>query len=214
MRSLADDYIKGFAIRFVLACIGFSLVLYCFGQYVLEILTPLFKWAIVHFDSNYHVISFGLKQHGHDAIYVLQVSLAQLVVLGGQFVVPQENGVANASTVASHVWQMSVMFLAVLFAWPINSLLQVILRVLFGLPLLLLVLLCDTPLTLLSAIWALVLQELDPHRFSILLAWNDFLEAGGRLVIGLVSGALSLFFILYFESTFQNYSKSHTGKVK
>lgn len=211
---MAEDKVKGFALRFVLACIGFTVGLYCFGQSLLEVLTPLFKWAIVHLDANYRVTSFELKQQGHDVVYVLQVKLAQLVIVGSQFVVPHENGLANASTMASHVWQMSVMFLSVLFAWPIKNVLQVMLRILLGFPILLLVLLCDTPFALLAAIWAMMLQELDPHRFSILLAWNDFLEAGGRLVIGMVSGVFTLFFILYFEDIFQNNSKNHTDKFK
>ncbi|MCL5060914.1 MAG: hypothetical protein M1449_10805 [Candidatus Thermoplasmatota archaeon] len=46
----------------------------------------------------------------------------------------------------------------------------------------------DLPLTLHAYVWDMFVDNLEPDRFSPLLAWHEFLHAGGRLGIAVVLG--------------------------
>jgi hypothetical protein len=54
--------------------------------------------------------------------------------------------------------------------------------------LLLLVTLC-APFILWASLWGLVVQTLDPHRFSPLLIWSDCLHSGGAFALAMALGA-------------------------
>ena len=52
--------------------------------------------------------------------------------------------------------------------------------------------LLDVPLVLLAGIWALVVNAFDPTGTYTLLLWSRFLQNGGRPLLGLLVGALSI----------------------
>jgi hypothetical protein len=55
-----------------------------------------------------------------------------------------------------------------------------------------LALLLDTPVSFAARLWDTQLRALQIQHDSPLIWWNTFLNGGGRLVIGLIAGALSV----------------------
>lgn len=162
------------------------------GHHVLSILAPIFKWEIGLIAPYFKIVSFGIGQHAGASVFLLSVSIDKLIIVNGQFVLPNDAGMANASTVASYVWQITVLYLSILFVWPITQQAEAWTRTILGLPTLLLLLMLDTPLALLGALWDLIYQAYAPDKISILMEWNHFMMGGGRLIVGLVAGLLTV----------------------
>ncbi|MFM9835656.1 MAG: hypothetical protein ACKVOA_06105 [Methylophilaceae bacterium] len=179
------------AFKFLLACIVIAAFLHSFGEPLLQLLLPLFKWQIQAMDDQYKLLSLSIKSLGTDRVFSMQVILAKPLILGGQFILPDPRGVATASSIIAHVWQMLVIFLAVLVALPVKQFTEYFRRIAFALPVLIVVLMLDIPFSLLATLKALILEQLKVDGFSALLFWNDILEGGGRLVLGLVGGLVS-----------------------
>ena len=180
------------------------LVLHWYGEFLLQWLIPLFKWQIQHMDDQYQLLSLSIKNVGTDSAFTMQVNLAKTLFVGGQFIFPNAKGMATVSSSVTHVWQMVVIFLAVLAAWPVARYADYGPRVVVGIPLLIIILMLDIPFSLLATLWNLILNQLSLERFSYLSLWNDILESGGRLVLGLVGGLLTVWLVeryLIFKTT-------------
>jgi hypothetical protein len=169
------------------------LLMILFGNKILIIFVPLFKWEIALLAPSFKILHFDMIKNAGEAVFFLKVSIAELIIVGGQFVLPNEAGSANASTIVGYIWQITVPFLALLFTWPVVKTLHYWYRIVLGLPVLLLLLMLDTPLALLGAIWDIIYHTFDPNRFSILIEWNRFMMGGGRLMLGLVGAMLVVF---------------------
>lgn len=181
------------AIRFFIACGLLMLMMMLIGNQFLSFLVPVFKWEITNLAPSFKILHFDLSQNTSGAVFLLNVRIAELLVVGGHFVLPNESGSANASTIVGYIWQITVLFIAVLIIWPVSKKKQYCIRFILGLPLLLLILMLDTPLALVGAIWDIIYQTFDPNRFSILIEWNRFMMGGGRLMLGLVGGMMVVY---------------------
>ena len=66
------------------------------------------------------------------------------------------------------------------------------LRVALALPLLVLVVMLDVPTLLYGMIWYQEVSVLDPERFSPLVYWPDFMNAGGRFALTVAAVAVAI----------------------
>ena len=168
------------------------MLLHWYGEPFLQCLIPLFKWQIQLMDDQYQLLSLSIQSLGTDRVFSMQVNLAKTLLVGGQFILPDAKGVATVSSTVAHVWQMVVIFLSLLVAWPVVRYVDYGRRTLIGIPLLILILMFDMPFALLANVWGLILSQLSLERFSALILWNEILESGGRTVLGLVGGVLTV----------------------
>jgi hypothetical protein len=169
-----------------------SLTLYQYGEPLLKLLLIIYHWEIGVIDDGYQILSLNIDNVAPEHTISLQVTLKKTMYLGGHFIFPNPRGVANASSIVAHVWQMVVLFLAVIFAWSAERISVYGLRIVVGLPFLIAILLLDIPFTLLAALKGLIVQHLQIQTIPLIVLWGDFLEGGGRLALGLVAGALSV----------------------
>ena len=183
--------LKG-ALKFLLASLLLILVLHWYGAPLLQWLIPLFKWQIHLMDNQYQLLHLSIENVGSEQVFYLKVNLAKPLILGGHFIVPDESGIATASSIVAHVWQIVVIFLAVLVAWPVARYSDYVRRVAVGIPMLIIILMLDIPFLLLGTLWGLILDQLSLERFSYLVLWSGILESGGRLMLGLVGGLLTV----------------------
>jgi hypothetical protein len=167
-----------------------AMVLHWYGDFLLELLLPIYRWEINFIDAGYQILSFRINDSEPEHIFFLQVNLAKPMFVGGRFIFPHPQGLAHASSIVDHVWLMTVLFFATIFSWPASRMRLLVLRVLLGLPFLIGVLLLDIPFTLLAALKGLIIQQLELDTFSPLILWGSFLEGGGRIALSLVAGAL------------------------
>jgi hypothetical protein len=177
-----------FALRFFLVSILLMLVLNQYGEVLIKPLLNIYEWEIRTFADQYRILNFGLDNEGFDRVVRLKVTLAHLILIEGNFLIPDVRGNANASTSIGHIWQMFIVCLAMILSWPTINVRTYFIRLLVAFPVLLLLTMLDIPFALLASLWDLVIQNTAQDTFSWLVLWNNFLELGGRLALGLSSG--------------------------
>lgn len=161
-----------------------------FGEQFVEGLLPLFKREIAWLDDTFRVDRMYLDQDGPDRVIRVEVGLAHRLELNGHVVNPDPRGEANASTLAGHVIVPAILASAIAFAWPTRTRTAYAQRALALVPALMLLWMIDVPLILLASLWGLILQSLDPGRFSGLWMWSAFLQGGGELAMAVILGML------------------------
>lgn len=163
-----------------------------YGTLVAEASLPLIGWTFSWMDDHFRLIGVDIAAEGADTAIRLRASLARPLVLGGQVLIPNPAGWARVTTTVGTLLQPFVILFGLLPAWPAKGLGDWGLR-LFLLPFVALVLLLvNVPPTLLGYLWDMHVRDFEPGRFSPLLIWLNFLNGGGRLVLGLGGIALIL----------------------
>jgi len=180
------------AFRFVLALLVLLALNHAYAKLLTEALLPVFRWEIAQLDDNYRVLDLTLSQQGADTVVRLEAGLERIMIVGGQVLQPDPRARANVSTLAGHITQPAILALALILAWPARSAMEYPMRVLIAVAGIALVILADVPFVLWAELWDIHVAALEPDRFSPLLLWRDFLQGGGRFVLGLGVGVLAV----------------------
>lgn len=179
-------------LRFLLACAFLMALAQQFSDTLVDGILPLYRWEIGIIEDRYRVIGMALDHEGADRVVRLQVTLAKPVFIGTQFLMPDERGRADASTLVGHVLQPAVLLFALLLAWPAKNRLAYALRLFAALPFCTIIIMLDVPLVLLASLWGIIVDHLAPNAFSPLILWSQFLQGGGRWALGLAGGAAAI----------------------
>jgi len=175
------------------AATSFLLMLnHWYGQQLIETLLPLFRSELLWLDDNYRILRFDLATQDSDSVIRLDVTLARFVVVGSHVISPDPRGHAVVTTLASSILRPAIFGLALLAVWPVQRTRQYIWRFVIGMPLLLMLLPLDVPLVLLGELWELLIAANTPRNFSLLIAWKDFLQGGGRLALALCAALVTI----------------------
>lgn len=190
LRSVA---VRKSAVRFVLA-LGALLVLnQTYGMRLTETLLPALRWEIAQLDDNFRVLDLTLSRQGADTVVRLDAGLAQVVLLGGRALLTDQRARANVSTLAGSIMQPAILALAWIVAWPSRrAAIEYPVRLSIACACIALVLVADVPFVLWGELWDIQISALEPERFSPLLMWKNFLQGGGRFVLGLGAGMLAV----------------------
>jgi hypothetical protein len=132
-----------------------------------------------------------VDDRGNRALAAL-AQLDHVLESGGRVIVPDGVSTVRASSTLGTILQPLLVGMTLLLTWPARSWPEAMARLLTAPPLLLLALLLDTPLAFSVRMWHTVLQAHAVDHDSPLLWWNTWLNAGGRLALGLVAGALAV----------------------
>lgn len=192
MRLLNRAPLIKLAGRFTLAIVLLLTLNQLYGKAVIEAMLPLLHWELAQLDDTYRILDLRLDREGHDTVIRLDVGLERAVVIGGRVLMPDPRARANVSTLAAHVTQPAMLCLALVLAWPTRKVIEYPLRALIACGGLALLVLADVPFVLWAELWNLHVSAFEPDRFSPLLIWKDFLQGGGRFMLGLVAGVLVL----------------------
>lgn len=180
------------ALRFMLALLVLLALNYAYAPLLIEALLPLFRWEIAQLDAAYRVLDLTLSQQGADTVLRLEVGVAHDIVIGGQVLPADPRARANVSTLAGHITQPGMLCLALILAWPARRPIEYPLRALIASTGLAFAILIDVPFILWAEVWDIHVSAFEPNRFSLLLLWRDFLQGGGRFVLGLAVGVLAV----------------------
>lgn len=177
--------------RFALALlIGLAVTLaaaWLWGTALIEAILPATRIMLGWIDDRFGILFLGVEHNWQDTVVRLRVNLLQRFVMGGEVIGESPTGWLEVTTTTGAMLQPLVIGPAIAFALP--GALRV--RVLaFALAALLAFgfLLIDLPLTLHAYVWDMFVDYLDPGRFSPLMAWHEFLHAGGRLGVAVILG--------------------------
>ena len=180
--------------RFALALIvSFTLTLisaWAWGQALIEALLPNTHALLSVLDDRFDILFLGVEHNWQDSVVRLRVNIVTLLVLGGEVLTPHPKGWLEVTTTLGAMLQPLVIAPAIAAALP-GRVAARLAR--FGVAVLLALgfLVIDLPLTLYAYVWDILIVSLDPNGFSPLLAWHEFLHAGGRLGMGVLLGLLA-----------------------
>jgi len=190
MLPVRDEALRGL-LRFVAAALAAgALALALEGRVVASTLPLLQSW-IDAIDGSFRTADLSLISDKGEAVIRRLATPAQVLVLGGKvFAVDARTEIAT-SALAGLMLQPLVVGCALLLAWPWRRGGELLLRYAFGLPLLLLVVLFDVPLMLCGYAWSALVDAYEPGRFSPLIDWADFMNAGGRFALAVAAVAVA-----------------------
>ena len=192
-RKASTAAVRNAVIRLVLA-LGVLLALgHTYGKPLATALLPLFRWEIEQLDDTYQVLDLSLGQQGADTVVRLEVGLARVLLIGGRVLYPDPRARADVSTLAGHITQPAILSLALILAWPARkAAIEYPVRALIACGGSALVIMADVPFVLWAEVWDIHVSAFEPERFSPLLLWKNFLQGGGRFVLGLAVGVLAV----------------------
>ncbi len=180
--------------RFALALIpGFVLTLAAasvWGTALVEALLPLTRALLNWMDGRFGVLFLGVEHNWQDTVIRLQLGFSKAFFLGGHVVLPDPRGALWVTTPVGSLLQPLVIAPAMAAALPgrvAARLTRFGLAALFALGFLVV----DLPVTLHALSWDTLAYDVKLNDFSPLLAWNQFMQSGGRLGIGVLMGLIT-----------------------
>jgi hypothetical protein len=184
------------ASRFVLALAILIAVSHYAGVRIAEALLPLFRAEIEALQDNYRIRVLEVAALGSDRAVRVEVGIARITALGGKVLDDNPRNRIEVTTLATNTYLPALFGLSAMLVWPAARWRQLGVRLAVGLPLLAFIVLVDVPLVLLGGIQESLLEAAGAREFSPLVAWQAFMQAGGRYalaiaatVIGLTAGA-------------------------
>lgn len=174
--------------RFVLIAALLGAAMWVAGDRLVQGLLPLFRLAITLGDPDHRIERLEFDREGADRALRLTVSRVRYVIVGGKALAPEPASRANATTLAGHVQLVLVLLLSSAFITRPTSAKYGWRRLTAAAAAALLCLVLDVPLVLMSSIWGLYAQALEPDRWSPLLSWSAFMQGGGRYGLPLAMG--------------------------
>jgi hypothetical protein len=143
-------------------------------------------------DGTFRSIYFGIVTENGEAVIRRIATPAVAHVVGGHVVFTDARTRLTSSAAEGVIFQPAIFAVALVYAWPWREFRELGLRVLIALPLVLLVVLLDVPLILYGSMWYQEVSLLDPDRFSPLIIWSDFMNAGGRFALTVAAAAIAV----------------------
>lgn len=176
-------------VRAVLTVVVMSALMHATGPALLEFALPLVAAELRALDDAFQDHSLSVDAAGGEMQVRVKARARPAFVIGGRAIETGAGSRASIATLAAHAYQPFVLALAVACAWPAPARRIRVARILFALAFAALVVLADLPFVLAAELWEIMRDAAAPGETSWLVAWKTFLEGGGRLCLGLATGA-------------------------
>jgi len=188
------------------------------GPRLAEAFLPVLRWAFVHLDTQDRVIELSINDtgviSGNEQVYRLVVAPDKTVFVGDRLARTDPRGRAMVSVLIAYLWQAFVIALPLALAWPVSRSIEWPIRLTCLALLLGVFALLDLPLTLWAQIWQSYVDAVAPGSFSALLIWANFLQGGGRLLLGVVAAGLSVYVGRRVTNPYPNELYETTGDIE
>lgn len=152
-------------------------------------LIPLWRLAIELLEPDFRVVDMRATTTEIELV----VTPARIVIVGNRAIVPEGSEQAAAAMSRGNVWLLLTVFLVTLAAWPFVQPLRLArewpMRLALGLPLLGLLLMLDTPITLLGPLRSLITGMASAEADTWVVGAR-FLRGGGRTLSAIAGAAL------------------------
>jgi len=147
-------------------------------------LIPFYSFVFLKMTTHYKLQNMRLEKQSGESVYKVYVisrekpSTERKVPSGVEL---------SSSTLMAHSLQMMIVFFSVLLIWPIRSIYQRSLLLIFSLPFLAVLLAIDVPLVLLGSLEDILLYYYHPTllKKSSAVLWMSMMNSGGRLALAL-----------------------------
>ncbi len=186
--------VSSFVARLLAGIALIALGIVFWGRELAELALPLIRWIYGLLDREHRIKELVLSSsgvvNGADHVYRLTVVPHRTVMVGTHVLHPHPQAWAKVSVIVAYLWQTAATAAVLLLAWPASRAFQWVFRFLLLLLMTLALIPIDLPFVLWAQVWINYHERFTPGDFSALLLWNDFLQHGGRWLIGLMLAIL------------------------
>ncbi len=193
----AEWRLRDLSLRVLAAGLLCVLAAWLVGEHLAQAYLPLLRWTYAALDRDHQIaellISGKAAFRGADHVFKMTVVPDGLILVGTRVVHSNPQGWASASVLIAYLWQPMLAAILAASLWPVASYRELPLRLLFVAVLCVPLSMIDLPFVLWSLVWKNYVIAFDPEMFSPLLIWADFLQQGGRYLLGGVMGVLAAY---------------------
>lgn len=193
----SDWRLRDLTLRVLAAGLLCVLAAWLIGEHLAQAYLPLLRWTYTALDQDHQitdlVISGKAAFRGADHVFKMTVVTDGLILVGTRVVRSNPQGWASASVLIAYLWQPLLAAILAAALWPVASYRELPLRLLFVVVFCVPLTMIDLPFVLWSLVWQNYVQAFAPGMFSPLLIWADFLQQGGRYLLGGVVGVLAAY---------------------
>lgn len=185
--------VRWMVLRLLMGTLAVGLVTHFFGRDLARAALPVihgtYQWLDPAHRVDELVVTNAGVANGTDQVYRLKVVPQRVVLVGTQVIQPHPRGWAKVSVLIAYVWQPAALAAVLLLAWPAKGMRPWLLRGAWLVVLTAALIPLDLPFSLWANVWRNYHEAFTPNDFSPLLAWVDFLQRGGRWLLGVLLAA-------------------------
>lgn len=182
------------SLRFIFIGVCMATLSHLLGQHVIQALLPLLKLAISLLDSRITIIALGIIEHHGAMLLQCQSLLTHPFFIGANYFMIDTPILSSSRIPIDFILQPLVIFLTLVLAWPAQSKLEHVVRISLGFPLIVGLMLLDSPMQFIYMLWDSMEKQLqspgDPQTW--LKYWSDFLNGGGLMALSLSIGLFTI----------------------
>ena len=188
-------------LRIVLVSVVVLPIIVHFERTIMQWFIPLLQWEITHLDDRFHILFFGLMDTQGAISVQLDVMFNHDIVINHASQAVASNLLGSASLLTQNVLHPLMIVCIAILAWPAGKWVIYCIRICAGLPLVLLVMMLDSPIQLLASILTNFSKQIDSPWVSTtwLIYWSDFLNGGGLFALSLVASFIAISVAMRFE---------------
>jgi hypothetical protein len=183
-----------FLLRIILVSMVVLPIIVYFERTIMQWFIPLLQWEIMHLEDSFHILFFGLMDIQGAISVQLDVMFNHDIVINQASQAVASNLLGSASLLTQNVLHPLMIVSIAILAWPAGKWVIYCIRICVGLPLVLLVMMLDSPIQLLAAILTNFSKQIDSPWVSAtwLIYWSDFLNGGGLFALSLVASLITI----------------------
>ncbi len=182
----------GVVVRLLVGALVFGAIAVAWQAPIIAHLMPAVRGWIDLVDDTFRTVDLRAAPVNGELLIVRLATPAVIHVLGNHVVAVDPRTVMSTAMSAGILLQPLVLAGALLMAWPWQGWREPVLRIILAAPLMAVVVLLDVPTMLYAMLWNQEVAALEPERFSPLIDWSDFMNAGGRFALTVVAVALAV----------------------
>jgi hypothetical protein len=186
MQLRADPALRA-AGRLLLAAVVVGACALLWEATLLDHSVPLFRAWLDAIDGTFRTLDLRSTLVNGEVLILRVATPAVPHVVGSHVIVPTPGMIESSAASAGLVLQPLVLGASLVLAWPWRRWQELCLRAVLAVPLLGTVVLLDVPLMLYGSLWYNEVKAFEPDRFSPLVLWPDFMNAGGRFALTIVA---------------------------
>lgn len=174
-----------------------------FESTIMQWLIPLLHWEITHLEDNFNILFFGITNTQGASNIELNVVFNHDIVINQASQAVTSNFFGSAGLLTQNVLHPLMIISIAILAWPAGRWMTYGLRTCVGLPLVVIVMMVDSPIQLLASILTTFSKQIDSPWVNptSMIYWSDFLNGGGLFAISLVCSLIAVRCGSVFENT-------------